>query len=416
MTTDLKRALEALRSGVPNRYVVRALGSNQQAVEDRFKNNLSAMRKGQPADRSLLVLGGFGAGKSHLLEYLQDLSVSENFVCSRIVVSKETPLYDPGKVFKAAIDSASIPGISGRAMQEIALKIKTGSDAYGRLEQWAGKEAVSSGHIFAATLFLYDRLNNDPELTEDIVNFWSGEPLPLNRIKKGLKQLKAVSLFNLKRVPAAQLAFPRFRFAARLIRAAGFAGWVLLIDEVELIGRYSLLQRGKAYAELARWLGGTQDDLSGITCVAAITEEFQGEVLEKKEDMDKIGPRLRAKGSTEFELLAERAEMGMRIIEKEAIRLKPPDNQMLEKIYGKLKQIHGEAYGWHPEDVPSPYQMLTTPMRTYVRRWINEWDLRRIYPNHLTEITEDPFSLNFAENVDLVRSAEANEGHPTSSD
>ena len=37
-------------------------------------------------------------------------------------------------------------------------------------------------------------------------------------------------------------------------------GWLLLFDEVELIGRYTLLQRGRSYAELARWLQPDADD------------------------------------------------------------------------------------------------------------------------------------------------------------
>ena len=48
----------------------------------------------------------------------------------------------------------------------------------------------------------------------------------------------------------------RLRFAAKLLAAAGYAGWVVLFDEVELIGRYSLQQRAKSYAELARWVRG----------------------------------------------------------------------------------------------------------------------------------------------------------------
>jgi hypothetical protein len=64
----------------------------------------------------------------------------------------------------------------------------------------------------------------------------------------------------------------RIRFAARLIAAAGYRGWILLIDEVELIGRYTLLQRGRSYSELARWMGKIDgDQYPGLATVAAIT-------------------------------------------------------------------------------------------------------------------------------------------------
>ena len=50
----------------------------------------------------------------------------------------------------------------------------------------------------------------------------------------------------------------RFRFVPRLMAAAGYKGWIVLLDEVELIGRYSLLQRAKSYAEVARWVRGAE--------------------------------------------------------------------------------------------------------------------------------------------------------------
>ena len=64
------RAIEALRAGVPNRDAVRALGSSQPAVEDRFEETLTAVRQGFENGRGaegVLFAGDFGSGKSHLL-------------------------------------------------------------------------------------------------------------------------------------------------------------------------------------------------------------------------------------------------------------------------------------------------------------------------------------------------------------
>jgi hypothetical protein len=106
---NYQRALEALRNGVPNRDAVRVLGSNQAEVEKMFTEKLgaaqSAAQQGKQATGELIA-GGFGTGKSHLLEYLEHVAVSNNFVCSRIVISKETPLFDPAKMFQAAVDGA----------------------------------------------------------------------------------------------------------------------------------------------------------------------------------------------------------------------------------------------------------------------------------------------------------------------
>ena len=39
-----------------------------------------------------------------------------------------------------------------------------------------------------------------------------------------------------------------------MLRASGRAGWVILFDEVELIGRYSLLQRGRMRQYVRAWI------------------------------------------------------------------------------------------------------------------------------------------------------------------
>ena len=40
------------------------------------------------------------------------------------------------------------------------------------------------------------------------------------------------------------------RFVLELVKAAGYRGWIVLIDEIELVANYSVLQRARSYAEL----------------------------------------------------------------------------------------------------------------------------------------------------------------------
>jgi len=60
-----------------------------------------------------------------------------------------------------------------------------------------------------------------------------------------------------------------------LFRAAGYCGWCILLDELELIGRYTPLQRALSYAWLGAWLGlegGRR--FPGIVTAYAITDDF----------------------------------------------------------------------------------------------------------------------------------------------
>ena len=123
MDTDTRvanrRAIEALRAGVPNRDAVRALGSSQPAVEDRFEGMLTGVKQGFPAGKGaegVLFAGDFGSGKSHLLEYLQHVALENNFISSKVVISRENPFYDTGRIYDAALQSA---GIDQPAMAQV---------------------------------------------------------------------------------------------------------------------------------------------------------------------------------------------------------------------------------------------------------------------------------------------------------
>ena len=398
-----RRALEALRAGVPNRDAVAALGSLQTAVEDRFTQLLEAIAAptNEPAG-GMLIGGGFGSGKSHMLEYLAHRALDDGYVVSKVVISKETALHDPIRVFRAAIDDARVPGKPGSAIDEIVGGLQTGSPDYAALYRWVHSDDAPVDSRFAASLFLHEYARGDAEFADRIVRFWAGDPLPVADLRRRLKEAGAAATYRLASAKERDLAVQRFRFVARLVRAAGYRGWVVLLDEVELIGRYSLLQRAKSYAEVARWVRGDRDDAAApLGAVLTTVEDFEAHVLVGKNDVELIPKRLRAKSTADDDLLATRAETGMRIIEREQIRLQPPDRDALDRTYNKLKDIHAAAYGWQPPDVEGLERLPSNRMRQYVRAWINEWDLRRLDPSYQPEIDTADVVVDFSEDVEL---------------
>jgi hypothetical protein len=412
-TIHFRRVIEALRGGVPNRDAVRAMGCHQDAVAQVFAQKLQQvpahLSTGQQVP-GLMVSGGFGTGKSHLLEYLEDRALGEGFVCSRVVISKETPLYDAAKLFRAAVESAVVPGRTEQTIQEVAhgLRRLRDSDEYARFRQWCNSANAGISSLFAATLFLHERLENDPELVEAIFNFWLGEPLgtgdrlSMKKVRDALRLVNGTPLFQLNAVPMRELPFERFRFTARMVSAC-YKGWVILIDELELIGRYSFLQRAKSYAALARWMGLLPEELyPGILTVASISDDFVPAVLEAvggKGDLASVRLKLESRGTEEYRRVAERAEAGMQMIRRSAIELKPPNKEILEETYLGIKQFHARAYGWAPPEIERVDPLPRTPMRTHVRRWINEWDIRRLYPGTPFSIEEQQLSRSYVEDV-----------------
>lgn len=409
-----RRAIEALRAGVPNRDAVIALGSTSDRIEERFRQELNQAREGGTAygPSGFLVAGNFGSGKSHLLEYLQQTALQENFVTSKVIISKETPLYDPVKLYRSAIRAASVPGRVGAALTQIASELEFNSPGYTDFYHWV-QASDELNKRFASTVYLYEYAREDPELRDRIISFWAGNPIQVGEIKRALRQAGERVAYNLGRASLRELAYQRFRFAARLIMAAGYAGWVLLFDEVDLVARYSLQQRAKSYAEIARWTGGLpKESYAGITSVLATTSEYEALFIDGgpggRNDRETVPGKLHQSPREADRLLASQAEKGMRLIGK-ALPLPTPNRDVVQEIYEKVKFVHGQAYSWSPPPIGESDEWLTsTRMRQYVRRWINEWDLKRLFPDYDPVIEVTNVEPNYAEDTDLETPEEAN--------
>jgi len=399
-----RRAVEALRAGVPSHDAVAALGSLQTSIDDRFTELLDAVADPGRVDPpgGMLIGGGFGAGKSHALEHLSARALQANFIVSKVVISKETGLHDPAKVLRAAVDEARAPGRVGPVIDEIVAGLRPTSPEYAELYRWVHTDDVPVDSRFAATLFVHEFARGDAEFTDRIVRFWAGDPLPMPDLRRRLKEAGAGTTYKFTPVKERELAVQRFRFLSRLMRAAGFAGWVVLLDEVELIGRYSLMQRAKSYAEINRWVRGDRDDpLGPLAAVLTTVEDFEAQVLVGKNDTELIPKRLRLKGTAESEVLAGAAEAGMRVIERQQIVLQPPDRDALDRIYRALKQLHGAAHQWDPPDVEGLERLPSNRMRQYVRAWINEWDLHRLHPDYRPDTMTSDVRVDYTEDANL---------------
>ena len=400
-----RRALEALRNGVPNKDAVSLLGCNQLKAEKQFGDLLTAaVAQERPYSNSLgmLISGDFGAGKSHLLSYLESQAVSQGFVCSRIVISKETPLYRLDRVFKSAVDNGRIPNQTGQLMEEIGNRLDPRSDEYERFFQWADSENNGISRIFPASLVVHEK-SDDTELHSKIRAFWSGDRIKGSEIKDGLRQVGQLQSFNFKAPKAGELAVSRLKFASELIKGAGYPGWVVLLDEIELVASYSLLQRARSYAELARWLGKLTDErYPGLVVVCTVTEDYVSRILEPsgKNDHDYVGPRLRARSD---DTVAARAESGMRSLERDATHLEPLTDEGVNGTIEQLRRVYSAAYDW---DAPSGRTLARDTgyqarMRYKIRAAINEWDLQRLFPGVSPETVDTEFQYDYGEIPEL---------------
>jgi len=401
MNLEARTAIEALRAGVPNRAAVRLMGTGESGIEHAFDELLQSVWARDATPRpGLGVAGGFGAGKSHLLGYLSEVARTHGFVVSRVVVSKETPLADPARLYEAAIRGAVVPDRNDDAISAAFAALRAAPEKLEALEQAITEPNAGLAPVFAAILLLLRRPGVPPEALRRCERFLAGGRVTSASFKQALATIGAARQFDLRMPTAADLTQQRIAFATRLFRAAGYAGWCLLLDEVELIGRYSPLQRALAYAWLARWLGlEGAAAFPGIVTAYAITDDFVAAVIEQRQDEEKLPERLRLKGRRED---ADLAVAAMRHIMDTVRRhrLPPPGLEELARDCLRLREIYEQAYDWRTPEPPPPERTATRTMRQYIKAWITQWDLERLTGSRVG-IVERSLGSNYEEDADL---------------
>lgn len=403
-----RSAIEALRAGVPNRAAIRLLGTHEEELSQAFLMKLREcqreLRDGRHVE-GMVFAGGFGSGKSHLLGYLRELALQENFIVSLVPVSKETPLFDPAKLYAAAVRNAEVPRCNDDVMTAVMARLRPNSDAFDDLEQWASSAQSRLSPLFAALLHLIPKKQVAPEDHAVISRFYGGGKLNMTTVKQWLRAAGAARLFELKAVKAADLALQRLRFAPRLFRAAGYSGWCVLLDEVELIGRYSALQRGKSYAELIRWLGVSEHSgVPGVITVCAITDDFADQVINGRRDSELIPQKLESKGLADVVVLAKR---GIDVLEKDQKFLRQPDEGTLRRSLEKVRSFYQESYGWTPPQTEIGERLAGKSIRQYIKSWITAWDIQRLYEER-PEIETEEVKLDYSETAEIEKAPEDN--------
>lgn len=407
MSQAPRRAIEALRAGVPNRDAVQEMGTDQPAIENRFHQALSQVagtaRAGQQLP-GMVVAGDFGSGKSHLLEYLQHLALEQRFACSKVVISKEAPLGQPHQLYRTAIHSLRLPkGIGG--LDALVLQLNKRSEPYAAAARRIATDGASFDPLFQASFRVWEEVNDTP-IMENMVSFWRGERLAIRDLRDALRRTGIQIPVKARKV--SDLAIPRFRFMSELVAAAGLQGWVILLDEVELLATFSLQARANSYRTLATLLGLTEEPLPGLFVVATITTDLVTEVFHNRGDQDKIPVRFAEK----FGDVMPDIQAGMDLLQPNSpcrVDLSPVSQQALQEAHDKARRLYAEAYGWEPPREDVSLRESSARMRQYVRAWITRWDLMRLYPGYTPEIQTDTYVPDLSEREGLERSDQPDE-------
>ena len=386
-TVQARSAIEALRSGVPSRFAVLKLGTNQSAIEERFRTALDTVEAGG-ATEPIVIASDFGTGKTHLLEYLQVTAEDRGFVTAYLVVSPALRLGDPRNTLKAIAENALAPKRTGKALRELTTDRKTDTPEFARLRLWARDNQLPQW--LQAVVHLYEETSQDTEFRTRLLRDIEGIPLSTGDLKKRLKDIGQAGAYDLKGTKHSQIAHDRILLLAQFFRMLTMRGLVVLFDELERLTSFPRKARLQAYSELAWWNEVAATPGSGILPVFTMTTPFLKNTV--KPDT-KVLPR-RATESQGAGIL------------KNALNIARLSQEDLSAVKEKVRTLYADAYGTLPMDQEGQTETFARQIRMSIRKWITIWDLQRYEPTYQPHIVsealpEDTTTLSFDELGDV---------------
>ena len=89
----------------------------------------------------------------------------------------------------------------------------------------------------------------------------------------------------------------------------------------------------------------------------------------------------------------------MKLIEE----LKPEWERVIRHTYVQVRLVYRAAFGWEPPVGAPRVIATTTPMRTYIKTWIYEWDLVRLGVTEQPSIETETLSQSYDEDATLEK-------------
>lgn len=384
------KIVEALRSGVSSRYLASIFSYGREAVLESIQRDLEAIAGGKES-RAVILRGDYGEGKTHFLNIVFNQAQMQNFVVSFVVLSKETPFSRLDRVYPKVVSETYLPGETEPGLEALFRDIRAGSTLAGELLGFAQDELHPKlAYVLKNYLEPVDSYQSHLLLSD-----FAGDWLPL-------AQLKSMHRFNfgqpakIKKFTPRLHAWDYFRFLAHLIKVRGFAGWVILFDEFELVGTLGIAARSEAYSNLGHFFfsGGA----GGLEATYVFFGVFSGFwslrlLAERRPDITEVPAWLLAKGDPRK---AEMVKRTLNALLQNNITFEALPNAEVRRILTAVQDAHALAYGWEPQaDLERILEVTRYDrLRTKIRYALEYLDLKYLYQEEPVVQAERPAEVS----------------------
>jgi len=234
--TQVLQILEAFRLGVVPRDDVPHLTFGRDEHIARVRSALADVAHGGTC---LLIEGPYGSGKTHFLEYVAHLALQEGFVVARAELDPlEVTPYKPKRVYRSLLESLT------------ALRPDGSSGTWTDLLADAVERAVvlDPPHVYLSRALRALRQDWTSERADRVRAWLAGEMY--SRADLNANRMSQWPTWLDHSTAADHLCYLLSGWSA-LVRALGYRGLVLLIDEAETVGHAGLrVERARGFNTL----------------------------------------------------------------------------------------------------------------------------------------------------------------------
>ena len=331
---EARHVIEALRSGIPSRAVGQYFSEARPGIMKEISGHLDETCE-TGKSKGMIIAGKYGEGKTHLLNTVFSMAHSNNMVVSYLSLSKETPFDKLYLVYQKLVNNTFLPKRVQPGFTQILEKMTPGSPAANELLLYAAKHLETDKLYYLLRAYLNtEDLDEKFMLQADLEGDFIANVL-LKQIYRRIYNERVKYNVNFSKTKHCR---DYFSFLSRLFRLMGYNGWVILIDETELIGRLSKKARLNAYRNIAQFLL-PDERLEGIYTLFALGASYTEDVIETKHDyenLEEIYPEQQEPIRTVLNLITR------------AQQLAPLTDSEIREVLKKIQVFHGRAYDWNP--------------------------------------------------------------------
>ncbi len=332
---EARHVIEALRSGIPSRAVGEYFSEARPKIMKEIAGQLDAVCDSGKSG-GMVIAGKYGEGKTHLLNTVFNLAHSNNMVVSYLSLSKETPFDKLYLVYQKLMSNTFLPKrLQPGFVQELE-KMSANSPLTNEMLLYALKHLETDKLYYLLRSYLNTEDQEEKFLLQaDIEGDFIGN-VPLKRIYKRIFNQTVKYNVNFSKM---KHSGDYFSFLSHLFVQMGYNGWVILFDEMELVGRLGKKARLNAYRNMGRFLF-PDGNLESVYTMFALGASYVEDVVESKHEYENLA-----------EIFPEDQEPMRSVLNTivKAPQLVPLDKAEIYGILEKVREFHGRAYNWTPE-------------------------------------------------------------------